>query len=185
MTGVQTCALPISARMSQLIDDILAFSRAGRLEIRKSEINVAELAQNVWQELEPSRADRDVQLDIKPLQPALGDLTMLRQVMDNLLGNAIKFTRTQAIARIEIGNRIEGLESVYYVKDNGVGFDPQYVHKLFGVFQRLHDITEFEGTGIGLAIAKRIIARHGGRIWAEGRVNEGATVYFTLPRKEN
>ncbi len=171
-----------TARMSQLIDDILAFSRTGRLEIKDISIDMEQLARHVWQELEPSWAGRDVQLEVKPLQPVHGDLPMLKQVMVNLLENAIKFTRPHASARIEIGNQIDGEETVYYVKDNGVGFEQQYAHKLFGVFQRLHDMTAFEGTGIGLAIVKRVITRHGGRVWAEGRENEGATVYFALPK---
>jgi light-regulated signal transduction histidine kinase (bacteriophytochrome) len=109
---------------------------------------------------------------------------MMRRVIVNLLSNAIKFTRPKATARIEVGAKTEDSETIYYVKDNGVGFDMQYAGKLFGVFQRLHGPTEFEGTGIGLAIVKRIITRLGGRVWAEGKVNEGATIYFALPMKE-
>ena len=178
-------------RMGQLVDDILAFSRAGRLEIRTSEADMEALAREVWRELEPSMAGRDVRLDIKPLPKVQGDPAMLRQVWANLLGNAAKFTNLRATARIEVGGSPglaangEGGEFTFYVKDNGVGFDQQYVHKLFGVFQRLHGVDEFEGTGIGLAIVKRIITRHGGRVWAEGKVNEGATFYFTLTLKES
>ena len=109
---------------------------------------------------------------------------MMHQVFVNLLSNAIKFSRNQTPARIKVGASIEGGEVVYYVQDNGAGFDMQYAGKLFGVFQRLHGVTEFEGTGIGLAIVKRIITRHGGRVWAEGKVNEGATLYFALPANE-
>jgi light-regulated signal transduction histidine kinase (bacteriophytochrome) len=109
---------------------------------------------------------------------------MMHRVMVNLLANAIKFTRTKAPALIEVGAKTEDKETVYYVKDNGVGFDMRYADKLFGVFQRLHGVEEFEGAGIGLAIVKRIISKHGGRVWAEGKVNEGATIYFALPTRE-
>ena len=168
-------------RMGQLIDDILAFSRAGRLEIKASTTDMAALAREVWQELEPSRAEREVFLNIKSLPNAQGDRAMLRQVWANLLGNAVKFTRPKPTAQIEVEGKIEGAEYIYSIKDNGVGFDMQYADKLFGVFQRLHGIEEFEGTGIGLAIVKRIIPRHGGRVWAEGKANEGAAFYFALP----
>ncbi len=168
-------------RMGQLIDDILAFSRAGRLELKASKIDTEAVVREVWQEFEPSLAGRELRLEVKPLPEAQGDPAMLRQVFVNLLGNAVKFTAPRAAARIEVGCMTEGNEHVFYVKDNGVGFEQQYVDKLFGVFQRLHGIEEFEGTGIGLAIVKRIVTRHGGRVWAEGKLNEGAAFYFTLP----
>ncbi|MGA8148340.1 MAG: ATP-binding protein [Gallionellaceae bacterium] len=173
-----------TSRMGQLIDDILKFSRAGRVEITFSEIDMEQLAHTVFEELQPSVAGGNLQLEIEPIPPARGDRAMMHQVFVNLLSNAIKFSRSRETARIKVGGSIEGDEAVYYVKDNGVGFDMQYVDKLFGVFQRLHGVTEFEGTGIGLAIVKRIITRHGGRVWAEGKVNEGATIYFALPAKE-
>jgi light-regulated signal transduction histidine kinase (bacteriophytochrome) len=125
-----------------------------------------------------------LQLEIGRLPHASGDRAMMRQVFVNLLSNALKFSRKREPARIKVGCSIEGDETVYYVQDNGAGFDMQFADKLFGVFQRLHGVTEFEGTGIGLAIVKRIVARHGGRVWAEGKVDEGATMYFALPRTD-
>jgi PAS domain S-box-containing protein len=173
-----------TSRMGQLIDDILKFSRTGRLELSFTEINMEKLAHEVFEELQPSDTDSKLQLEVEPIPPVTGDSAMMRQVFVNLLSNAIKFSRPRETARIKVGGSIEGNEAIYYVKDNGVGFDMQYVDKLFGVFQRLHGVTEFEGTGIGLAIVKRIITRHGGRVWAEGKVNEDATIYFALPTKE-
>ena len=170
--------------MGRLIDDILQFSRTGRLPINASTIDMEKLARSVFAELQPAVDASKLQLEIDPLPLTRGDLAMLRRVWVNLLSNAIKFSRSREVARIKVGSYIEGDEAVYFVKDNGVGFDMQYVDKLFGVFQRLHTVSEFEGTGIGLAIVKCVITRHGGRVWAEGKVDEGATVYFTLPTKE-
>jgi len=171
-------------KMGQLIDDILAFSRAGRQGMSVSEVDMENLARVALDDLQQAAAGRDLAVEVKPLPPARGDFSMLLQVWINLLTNAIKFTRPKPAARIEVGCIAEGTELVYYVKDNGAGFNMQYADKLFGVFQRLHRADEFEGTGVGLAIVKRIIAKHGGRVWAEGKVNEGATVYFSLPTKE-
>jgi len=168
-------------KMGQLIDDILAFSRAGRDEIKRSTIDMKNMVADVWEQLKPDMAGRNIQLDSLDMPPAEGDAALIHQAVFNLLSNALKFTQHRADARIEVGGRIEGQEMVYYVKDNGVGFDMQYANKLFGVFQRLHGMDEFEGTGIGLAIVKRIITKHGGRVWAEGQPNEGATIYFALP----
>jgi len=168
-------------KMGELIDDILAFSRAARNEIERSVIDMKKLASSVWEELKPEMARRDVHLEIGDMPPAEGDPAMIHQVVFNLLSNAVKFTQHRADARIEVGGRADEHETVYHVKDNGVGFDMQYADKLFGVFQRLHGIDEFEGTGIGLAIVKRIVTKHGGRVWAEGRIGEGATIYFALP----
>lgn len=173
-----------TTRMEQLIDDILQFSRSGRLEMNMAGIDMEALAQAVFEELQPSIGSSKLQVTIGHLPPARGDLPLLRQVFANLLSNAIKFSRTREAPGIEVGGSVTGNEAVYFVKDNGVGFDMQYVDKLFGVFQRLHTVDEFEGTGIGLAIVKRIVTRHGGRVWAEGKVNEGATIYFALPIKE-
>jgi signal transduction histidine kinase len=171
-------------KMAQFIDDMLAFSGTGRMAMVPSEVNMDELVLDVVEELKPATAGRELKLDIRRLPPVLADRNMIRRVVVNLLSNAIKFTRPKATALIEVGAKIGGNETIYYVKDNGAGFDMRYADKLFGVFQRLHGPAEFEGTGIGLAIVKRIIIRHGGRVWAEGKVNEGATIYFALPAKE-
>ncbi len=169
-------------KMGQLIDDLLLFSRLGRQELRASGIDMGKLARAVSEELKLAVPERKLKFNINTLIPAQGDQAMIRQVFVNLLSNAVKFTRPKERAVIEVDGRSEGNENVYTVKDNGVGFDMQYVDKLFGVFQRLHSSEEFEGTGVGLAIVQRIIHRHGGRVWAEGKVGEGATFYFTLPR---
>jgi PAS domain S-box-containing protein len=166
--------------MGQLIDDLLSFSRVGRQQITKSHIDMGKLAKGVFEELKTITPERMLQLDIKELPAALGDQPMIRQVIVNLLSNAIKFTRPREPSIIEVGGWSKENENIYYVKDNGVGFDIKYVNKLFGVFQRLHTRSEFEGTGVGLAIVQRIIHRHGGRVWAEGEVDKGATFYFTL-----
>ena len=179
-------------KMGQLIDDILSFSRVGREEIGLSEINMGKLVKDVLGELNQDAVGRKIKIEVRPLPDAHADISMIRQVLFNLLSNAIKFTKPRESAFIEVGcnpgvppsdkgGRSGSAENVYYVKDNGVGFDMKYVSKLFGVFQRLHGADEFEGTGIGLAIVKRVIERHGGRVWAEGKINEGATFSFTLP----
>lgn len=170
-------------RMGQLIDDLLAFSRLGRQEVTAGRVNMDDLARNVADEVRRAEVDRPHPLDIRiaALPPAQGDRAMLRQAMSNLLQNAAKFTRRQPHPVVEVGSQPDGAHSVYYVKDNGAGFDPRYTDKLFGVFQRLHRVEDFEGTGVGLAIVKRIVQRHGGRVWAEGQVDAGATFYFTLP----
>lgn len=168
-------------RMGQLIDDLLAFSRAGRQPLNAAPIDMTGLAQSAFQNLAESRPDRVPAPEVKPLPPASGDRAMVRQIFANLLDNAVKFTRTQPAPAIEVAGRRDGDWNVYSVKDNGVGFDPRYGHKLFGVFQRLHSPDEFEGTGIGLALVDRIVRRHGGKVWAEGKIGAGATFYFTLP----
>lgn len=170
-----------TAKMARLIDDILAFSRAGRDELVMIDNDMAALVLASWEELKPTLDEHQVRFEIGTLPRARADRAALRQVLTNLLSNAVKFTRKKQQATIVVGGRSEGGENIYYVKDNGVGFDMQYAHKLFSVFQRLHGQDEFEGTGIGLAIVKRTIDKHGGRVWAEGRINEGATFYFALP----
>jgi PAS domain S-box-containing protein len=173
-----------TVKMAQLIDDILAFSGIGRGEMILARIDMDELVHVVLEELEPVLAARKLTFDIKPLASAQGDKAMIRRVWTNLIDNAVKFTALKSEAVIEVGSTAGQEETIYYVKDNGAGFDMQYANKLFGAFQRLHG-AEFAGAGIGLAIVKRIVARHGGRVWAEGKVNEGATFYFTLPVREN
>jgi PAS domain S-box-containing protein len=172
-------------KMAQYIDDMLAFSRTGRKALTQAEVNMAGLVREVLEELKPAMAGREFKLDIHSLPHTIADRSMLRQVFLNLLSNAIKFSSPKHDPSIQVGASIKGAEIIYYVKDNGVGFDMRYADKLFGVFQRLHGVAEFEGAGIGLAIVKRIVTRLGGRVWAEGKVNEGATFYFALPTKEN
>ena len=168
-------------RMGTLIDDLLRFARAGRVEMRQSRVGMSDLVEQVRQELTASFQDRKVVWTIEPLPEVMGDPALLRQVLINLVGNAMKYTRTKEEAAIEVGCRAEGEVWVFFVRDNGVGFDMRHADKLFGVFQRLHTTAEFEGTGVGLANVRRIIKRHGGRTWAESVVNQGATFYFSLP----
>jgi two-component system sensor kinase len=164
-----------------LIDDLRVMSSLGRWQLRKSVVNLSSMARQVFEQFRAQEPESNLQLIIKDLPPGLGDQSLLYQVMQNLLGNAVKFTGSREKGIIEVGGWTDDKENIYYVKDNGVGFDPRYVTNLFRPFQRLHICAEYEGTGIGLAIVKRIIQRHGGRVWAEGKMNEGATFYFTLP----
>jgi two-component system sensor kinase len=173
-----------SQKMGKLIDDLLSFSRLGRKEILEARLDMEALVWSVWRELSLANPERRVQFSVNRLPPARGDQTLIKQVVVNLLSNAIKFSKYRETARVEVGAYAEEERNVYFVKDNGVGFDMQYYDQLFGVFQRLHSADEFEGTGVGLAIVQRIIVRHGGRVWAEGKVSEGATFYFTLAREE-
>jgi PAS domain S-box-containing protein len=168
-------------RMNLLIDDLLALSRLGRTEIQFTQINMDALAKSVYDELTDPEERERIDFHIEPLCPAVGDFTLIRQVWINLLGNAIKFSSGRERAIIEVKGDEHSDEIIYSISDNGVGFDMQYADKLFGVFQRLHSEKEFTGTGVGLAIVNRIIRRHSGRVWAEGKVNEGATFWFSLP----
>lgn len=172
-----------SARMGHLIDNMLEFARIGRLELRPMEVDMGTLAREVMEELRPPATGGSLTFVGADVPPVAGDRLLLRHVLVNLLSNAIKFSRDREAPRIELTGVVQGDEVVYSVKDNGVGFDMRYVGKLFGMAQRLHSIEDFEGSGIGLAIVRRIVTRHGGRVWAEGRVNEGATVSFALPRR--
>lgn len=169
-----------SKRMGTLIDDLLAFSRLGRKEVQKSEINMNKLVQTVLNEINP--APQQATITLHDLYPVYGDPSLLYQVCVNLVSNALKYSAKKEEPQIEIGSMDKNDEIVFYVKDNGAGFDMKYADKLFGVFQRLHNPQEFEGTGIGLAIVQRIVAKHGGKIWAEAKPNEGATFYFSIPQ---
>lgn len=167
--------------MGHLIDDLLAFSRLSHQELTRRTIQPASLARQALEQLESERTGRSVEIEIDEMPEGNADPNLLRQVYVNLLSNALKFTRKRGQAHIHIGSRTLNGKLVFFVQDNGVGFDMAYVGKLFGVFQRLHRSEEYEGTGVGLAIVQRIIHRHGGRAWAEGAVDQGATVFFTLP----
>lgn len=173
--------------MGLLIDDLLAFSRTGRAEMHPVKIDFRDMIDQIILELEMETAGRKVTWDIRLLSMVMGDPTLLRLVWVNLIANALKYSRPRAETKIEIGSienspeNKEGRDAVFYIRDNGVGFDMQYTSKLFGVFQRLHRSEDFEGTGIGLANVQRIISRHGGRVWAESKVDAGATFYFSLP----
>jgi light-regulated signal transduction histidine kinase (bacteriophytochrome) len=167
-------------RMGELIDDLLAFSRLSRQSVNRRTVNSDEIVQNVLEELKPQHEDREIEWQIKDLPSCEGDPVLLKQVWVNLLSNAVKYTRGREPASVEIGCTCENGENIFFVRDNGAGFDMQYSNKLFGVFQRLHRSDEFEGTGVGLAIVRRVVQRHGGRVWAEAAVNRGATFYFTL-----
>jgi PAS domain S-box-containing protein len=169
--------------MGQLIDDILAFSRLGRQAITASRIDMGALAGEIWNELRTINPERAMVLNIEQPPFGMGDRALIKQVLTNLLSNAVKFTRGRDGAVITFGGRVQGNEIVYSVRDNGTGFDMKYYDKLFGVFQRLHNANEFEGTGVGLAIVQRVIHRHGGRVWAEGEPDRGATFFFTLPAR--
>jgi light-regulated signal transduction histidine kinase (bacteriophytochrome) len=171
-------------RMGQLIDDLLAFSRLGRKEIFFSRIDMQALARSVFEELIKEENQGRIDFMLSSLPVVRGDSSLIRQVWVNLLANAIKFTSNKERAVIEVGSQQGTDETIYYVRDNGAGFDMEYSNKLFGVFQRLHSENEFSGTGVGLAIVQRILLRHGGRVWGEGEVEKRATIYIALPQKE-
>lgn len=169
-------------RMGRLIDDLLAFSRLGRQRIEPVSIDMEAMVQSVFKELASLEPDRKIHLKMHPLPQAFGTEPMIRQVWVNLIGNAIKFTGKRDLAKIEVGTKTDPAGVlVYFIRDNGAGFDMRFVDKLFGVFTRLHSAEEFPGSGVGLALVQRIIHRHGGTVWGEGAVDQGATFNFTLP----
>jgi light-regulated signal transduction histidine kinase (bacteriophytochrome) len=169
-----------SRRMALLIDNLLDLSRVTRSALRRQTVDLSALAREIAVEIQKSRSDREARFVTAEGLVAEGDARLLRVALENLLGNAFKFTSKKEVATIEFGTAHRNDEVAYYVRDDGVGFDPRYAEKLFGAFQRLHGADEFEGTGIGLATVARIVHRHGGRVWAEGAVGEGATFFFTL-----
>jgi len=169
------------SRMGSLIDDLLEFSRLGRKALSLQRLNLAHLARECLKELKEEQQGRKVEVMIGDLPPCNGDVILLKQVLMNLLSNALKYSRKRDAARVEVGAEIRNVEYIGYVRDNGVGFDMRYADKLFEVFQRLHSQSEFTGTGVGLAIVRRAIEKHGGRVWAESAPDQGATFYFSLP----
>ncbi|MDB5824124.1 MAG: hypothetical protein JWR21_2828 [Herminiimonas sp.] len=172
-------------RMGDLIDDLLSFSRVGRTELQKMDVDLDALVRDTLRDFEVETKKRNIAWKINPLPQVRVDRALLRMVLVNLIANAVKFTSARAEANIEIGDDSSGIgEIVIFIRDNGAGFDQEYAAKLFGVFQRLHSQTEFEGTGIGLANVQRIIHKHGGRVWAEGVVDGGATFYFSIPSQD-
>jgi PAS domain S-box-containing protein len=170
-------------QMEQLIKDLLSLSRLNRHEFNSANIDMENLARTVFSELKLVNQGRKIKFNVDHIPSAYGDASLIHQVFVNLLSNAIKFSRKCSLAVIKIGAYEEKDFNTYYVKDNGIGFDMKDIDKLFGVFQRLQSADEYEGTGIGLAIVQRIITRHGGRVWGEGRLNNGATFYFTMPKQ--
>jgi PAS domain S-box-containing protein len=181
--GRLTTIFQSAKKMTKLIDDLLAFSHVGRAELQKQEVNLQELVKETLGDFQEDAKERTIVWKIHPLPSVRADRALLRMVLVNLVSNAVKFTGKQTEAKIEIGC-VPGSdnETIVFIRDNGAGFNQEYAHKLFVVFQRLHVQDEFEGTGIGLANVQRIIERHGGRVWAEGVVDGGATFYFAIPK---
>lgn len=171
-----------SIRMEALIADLLAFFRMGRKSVKASHINMADMVEEIFRQLRPAYPNRSIQLDVKTLPDMEGDEAMIRNVFTNLLDNAIKYSGQSDVSVVEVAGWVEKERTVYSVKDNGIGFPMEHVTKLFKAFERLHVTEEIAGAGLGLAIVKRIIRRHGGDVWAEAKVGEGATFYFSIPR---
>jgi light-regulated signal transduction histidine kinase (bacteriophytochrome) len=170
-------------RMGRLIDDLLNFCRLGKCAIQPSQVDMEGMVREVYCELRTGAADRQVELRLHGLPGAAADPVLVRQVWTNLLDNALKYTRPQPCARVEIGGSTNDGESLYFIRDNGIGLDMKYADKLFNVFQRLHGPDEFEGNGVGLALVQRIVQLHNGRVWVEAEPDRGATFYFTLPQR--
>jgi light-regulated signal transduction histidine kinase (bacteriophytochrome) len=168
--------------MGTLIDDLLVFSRMGRQEMQKARVDIKALVEEAASQLAPDYAGRSIEWEISDLPVVIGDGAMLKQIWLNLISNAIKYTRPREVARIAIGYQEDASQHIFHVRDNGVGFDMRYADKLFGVFQRLHAESEFEGTGVGLANVRRIALRHGGQTWAESEIGKGSTFYFSLSK---
>jgi two-component system, sensor histidine kinase and response regulator len=171
-------------KMGNLIDDLLSFARMGRKELIRLPVDMNKLVEPIIADVIKATGSKAT-IHVQPLLPVYGDPVLLSQVYINLVSNAVKYSAKKDNPEVEIGSFEKDNDHVYYVKDNGAGFDMTYAHKLFGVFQRLHTVEEFEGTGVGLAIVQRIVVKHGGRVWAEGKVDEGATFYFSLPKPAN
>jgi light-regulated signal transduction histidine kinase (bacteriophytochrome) len=169
-----------TTRMGCLIDDLLAFARLGRQTLSRQRVATGAIIKQVLEEARQQAGGRSVSVSVGDTPPVWGDPAMLRQVFVNLIDNAFKYTRIRAQPVIDIGSQAVDGEQVFFVRDNGAGFDMQYADKLFGVFQRLHRAEDFEGTGVGLAIVRRVVERHGGRVWAEAEIERGATFYFTV-----
>lgn len=176
------CILSAEQRMKGLIDALQRLSRLEPMRAERHEIDLHDMVLEIAEDLRTREAHRGVQVVIERLPPIHGDPVLIRQVFENLLGNAFKFTRCRLVAQIRVGYFADGGELVYYIRDNGAGFDMHYVDRLFGLFERLHRADEFEGTGVGLALVKRIVERHGGRVWAEGACDIGATLYLAIPQ---
>ncbi len=172
-------------KMGQLIDDILLLSRAGRQEMNLGQLDISSLAKIVYSEFRQETDDKNIDFVVEDMPLVEADRSLITQVLTNLIGNSIKFTKQTENPKIEVGYTEEEEYYVFHVKDNGAGFNMKYYDKLFGLFQRLHSQEEFEGTGVGLSIVQRIISRHNGRVWGEGEVGKGATIYFSLPKKQN
>jgi PAS domain S-box-containing protein len=174
-----------TGKMDQLITDLLDLSHVSRNEMKVSRVDMTTLANSIYHEIASPETQKQCLFSVAPLPDVYCDPGLMRQVWRNVISNAVKFTQTKDVREIKIGGGMEKGICTYFIKDSGVGFDPQYTHKLFGVFQRLHNSEDFEGTGVGLAIVQRIIHRHRGRVWAEGILGRGATFYFSIPLKEN